>query len=63
LTQKFKYYVHDSAMSSERREHLEGEGVTLSEEAWENMGRPFYEVTLECEVDDHGNVTLISASL
>lgn len=61
--QRFKYYLHDTSNSLERREFLEDQGLELSEEAWENMGRPFYEVTLECEVDDEGKVTLVSAKL
>jgi hypothetical protein len=61
--QEFKYYLHDGGESDERREVLEDQGVVLSEEAWENMGRPFYEVTLNCSVDRDGNVTLESAEL
>jgi hypothetical protein len=59
MPQKFKYYLHDHYTSMERREHIESQGVQLSEEAWENMGRPFYEIELDCEVDDDGNVTIL----
>lgn len=61
--QTFKYYLHDNYTSSERREYMEKQGVRLSEDAWEDLGRPFYEVTLECEVDAQGTVSLIKASL
>lgn len=61
--QHFKYYLHDGGDWSERREWLEGQGIRLSEEAWENFGRPFYEVTLECSVDPDGVVTLLGAKL
>jgi hypothetical protein len=58
-SQKFIYYLHDDSSSYERREWLEGQGITLTDVAWENLGRPFYEIGLECEVDDNGKVTIL----
>ena len=63
MAQQFKYYLHDDYNTFELHEFLKEQGVELSEEAWDNFGRPFYEVTLECEVDDDGNVTLLEAKL
>jgi hypothetical protein len=60
--QRFKAYLHGGDRS-ELRESMEGQGVRLPHEAWEAMGRPFYEVTLECEVDPNGTVRLIEARL
>lgn len=56
---RFKYYLHDSADSGERRSEMERQGVRLSEEAWANLGRPFYEITLECDVDKKGKVKIL----
>jgi len=60
---QFTYYLHDDYNTGEMRDYLEEQGVELSEEAWENVGRPFYEVTLVCDVDETGKVTLIEAKL
>lgn len=60
--QEFNYYLHDGSESGERREMMEDQGVVLSEAAWENLGRPFYEVTLTCSVDRNGNVTIENAN-
>ena len=57
--QKFKYYLHDDASSYEREDFIKSQGIELSEMAWENMGRPFYEIELTCEVDEDGKVTII----
>lgn len=57
--QTFFVYLHDGFNSHERREIMEEAGIVLSEEAWKNLGSPFYEVQLECEVDDQGNVTIL----
>lgn len=59
MKQKFSYYLHDDYNSNERRNWLEKQGVKLSEEAWENLGRPFYEIGLDCEVDEKGNVKIL----
>jgi hypothetical protein len=59
MTQQFTYYLHDDATRGERRETLEAQGVELSEEAWEKLGRPFYEIGLKCEVDEYGVVKIL----
>jgi hypothetical protein len=61
IRQKFKYYLHDNYTSIERRDSLEEKGIILSEEAWEKMKYAFYEVELDCEVDEDGNVTILGA--
>jgi hypothetical protein len=61
--QRFNYYLHDGGSQSERRDHMEGQGVRLSPEAWAAVGRPFYEVTLVCEVSPAGQVSLVEARL
>lgn len=63
MTQQFKYYLHDHYSTNELHEYLMEQGIVLSEEAWDNIYRPFYEVTLDCEVDDNGNITLLGAKL
>lgn len=60
--QSFTYYLHDNTSNAELREYIEEKGIVLSEEAWENMGKPFYEVGIHCEVDPQGNVTIVGAS-
>ena len=59
MSQKFTYYVNDQNNSNERRAEMEAQGVQLRDDAWENIGRPFYEIALECEVDDSGKVKII----
>lgn len=59
MAQRFTYYLHDGYTSNERREVLEAQGVELADDAWENMGRPFYEVALDCEVDGTGQVRIL----
>jgi hypothetical protein len=64
-TMRFQYYLHDSERGS-LAEHLTWKfpemDPALAEKA--DQQRPFYEVTLECELDEEtGKVTLISASL
>lgn len=56
--QRFRYYLHDDTTSMERRELMEDQGVHLSDQAWEDVGRPFYEVGLLCEVEVTGKVTI-----
>lgn len=58
---QFKYYLHDDASFFERLEDLQAQSHLFTEELVEKMGRPFYEVTLQCEVDtDTGSVTILS---
>ena len=61
--QKFKFYLHDDETNI--LEYLEEQGFEFSDDAKANLNNqnPFYEVTLECEVDKHGNITLLGAKL
>lgn len=62
----FKYYLHDGYEGSERESFIADQvGVSRHDEAfWEKVGRPFYEVTLECTLDtETGEVELVRASL
>lgn len=67
----FKYYLHDQGTSGERAEEIfdqaAAQGIELDidqDKLAELIGRPFYEVTLECELDTvTGEVTLLKASL
>jgi len=56
--QFFNYYLHDAANTDERRKRMENQGIKLSEEAWESLGKPFYEVGLYCEVSSDGVVRI-----
>jgi hypothetical protein len=63
---KFKYYLHDDYTGSERAEYiLEQTGLDMTREEFnELVGRPFYEVELNCELDTKtGQVTVISTKL
>jgi hypothetical protein len=58
---KFEYYLHDNYNSEERADIIGKEiGVKFTDEMAEDMGRPFYEVGLECEYDTAtGQVTIL----
>lgn len=58
----FKYYVHDGAEGGERADHIQEQtGIRFDPE---DLGRPFYEVTLYCEIDTETHeITLIRAEL
>lgn len=62
----FKYYLHDDASRHEMAEYLQPyfpEDRDI-EEIVELLGRPFYEVTLDCILDtETGEITLVKASL
>lgn len=57
--QTFNFFLHNNFSSYEMREFMEASGIVLSEEAWENVGDPFYEVGLHCEVNENGKVTIL----
>jgi len=61
----FTYYVHDDANTEERARDIgEQIGRPLTDEEIQKIGRPFYEVTLYCELDtETGEVSLIRAEL
>lgn len=66
---QFKHYLHDSEDDfawhlqnaiPELKELPDGDFAALMQK----IGRPFYEVTLECELDtETGEVTLLSTTL
>lgn len=58
----FTYALHDNYQSDEMLEVLQDEDPRFTEELVEKMGRPFYEVIMQCEVDSEtGDVTILSA--
>lgn len=62
MKQKFTFYLHSMHDSSEFRHFLTEEaGLELSPDALENavQSRPFYEVGIECEIDEKGNITML----
>lgn len=59
----FKHYLHDDG-EDHYWQLKEATGMHLSPELLDKIGRPFYEVTLDCELDtETGEVTLIGAKL
>ena len=67
-TVQFTYYLHDDYSSSERADYilqqLRPQGVEMDEDEFsELIGRPFYEIKLECELDlATGQVTILKTS-
>lgn len=64
---KFDYYLHDESSGSERAEEIlsqiSGQFTMDEEEFGEFIGRPFYEVKLECELDTvTGKVIILKAA-
>lgn len=60
----FTYYMHDESFYERVEDLFPGLTEAQQEDLAEKAGKPFYEVTLRCEIDDQtGEVTLISASL
>lgn len=60
----FTYYLHEVSSSGELASYLEGKGLDSRLAEKIANSRPFYEVTLECEVDtETGEVTLLRATL
>lgn len=61
----FKYYLHDNSSSSERAEWIESQtGVEMTDELIDKIGRPFYEVRLDCTLDtETGEVKVTGVSL
>jgi len=60
---EFKYYLHDDYSGGERAEHISsqtGVEIEVDSELYQKIGRPFYEVTLNCTLDDEtGEVTIL----
>lgn len=61
-TVPFKYYLHDKADHYERLDQISRSAeIVISDELGEKIGRPFYEVTLNCELNtETGKVTILS---
>lgn len=59
MKQRFVYYLHDNNDTSDRLANIRGQGVQLTSEQEANLGEPFYEVGLQCEIDETGNVTIL----
>lgn len=59
----FKYYLHDSYNSFESLDWIARQtGLEIDDELADKIGRPFYEVGLNCTLDDEtGRVTIVSA--
>jgi len=60
----FKYYLHDSSFRESFEWVLKNQDleVEMTEDLWQKIGRPFYEVTLQCELDtETGEVEILSA--
>ena len=61
---EFKWHVHDGKMYESREWFEHQVGFTLTEEQWEQLGSPFYEVELDCVLDtDTMKVELVGAKL
>jgi hypothetical protein len=60
---KFDYYLHESDHFDGLEWALGKVGVKLTEDLYEKIGRPFYEVELKCELDvNTGEVTILGVS-
>lgn len=67
----FKYHMHDSSFHEVWDDPYLTDQLKLEEEGWteeeiealaQKIGKPFYEVTLQCELDDEtGEVKIVSA--
>ena len=61
----FKYYMHDDYDSSERADYI-GKQIGwegTDEELSELIGRPFYEIRLDCTLDtESGAVTIVGVN-
>jgi hypothetical protein len=59
MTKRFKYYLHDNADHRERIANIEEQTGPLTEHQRETIGRPFYEIGLDCEINDNGDVKIL----
>lgn len=59
----FKHYLHDSYGRYELADAIQQQtGLAFTEEQLDDLGRPFYEVTLHCLLDtDTMTVTIVEA--
>ena len=61
MKQKFTYYLHGKRDRDSWRDFFLYEcDIELTEEAIKRVvqRQPFYEIALDCEVDEHGNVKI-----
>lgn len=62
---RFVYYLHDTASTDERSAQIMANAetpVTIDDAMEQRIGRPFYEVALDCELDtDTGRVEILGA--
>lgn len=60
----FKYYLHDDASARERAQWISQQtGVEIDENLMEKIGRPFYEIGLDCTLDTQtGEVRVLGVS-
>lgn len=47
----FKYYLHDGSPYEGMKYALKDAGVELTDELYEKIGRPFYEIEFDCTLD------------
>lgn len=61
---RFDYYLHDGLDHAERVVAIaESADIEINDELAEKIGRPFYEVQLQCVLDiKTGAVTILGAS-
>lgn len=64
--ESFSYYLHDTYTSDERADYIAAQlayrDIELSDEVKEKIGRPFYEIMLNCTLDtETGSVKIVSA--
>lgn len=62
---EFTYYLHDTAESSELREHIDREiwPLTVDDDLMGKIGRPFYEITLKCTLDtETGAIAIVKVT-
>jgi hypothetical protein len=68
---EFNYYLHDNYQSDERTAFIANQCPELNiqndadlENFGELIGKPFYEVTLKCQLDtDTGKITVLETTL
>lgn len=60
----FKYYLNDNASATERAEAISEQAhIDISEDLMDKIGRPFYEVTLNCTLDtETGEVKILGVN-
>jgi hypothetical protein len=62
-TVPFTYYLHDLSTTDERMAEIaESAGIQIDDTLAQKIGRPFYEVAVDCTLDtDTGAVTINGA--